>query len=85
MRKGRSDVVDVGVEQGKQVLIGNVAGPNDQQLCWNAAQNMSIPEVAVLGDDDSLLRISDPGYFLVGGAVPRWQVGCVTGIVTGLG
>jgi len=50
------------VEQG----VGHVPSRDVHQPSWTTAQQMTVPEVAVLRDDDAILAISDLTDHLIG-------------------
>lgn len=46
--EGVSDQAEVGLEQGEQVVVGNVAGGDHEESAWQVLQQVAIAEVAVL-------------------------------------
>ena len=53
-------------DKGEQRCVGHVPSRDVHQPSWTTAQQMTVPEVAVLRDDDAILAISDLTDHLIG-------------------
>ena len=60
------------------------AGADDEQTCWRAAQQVTVAEVAVLGNHDPVLGVGEPGDLRIGRAVLPRKIQGVDRAVTGL-
>ena len=65
-------------DKGEQRCVGHVPSRDVHQPSWTTAQQMTVPEVAVLRDDDAILAISDLTDHLIG---RRVTVGQVQGVI----
>lgn len=76
------DGSEVGREQAEKIVVGDVAGGDDEESGWGSAQEVAIAEISVLAHNDAVLRVSTPGDLLVGGPVAVGEVGGVHYVMT---
>lgn len=81
--EGVSDQAEVGLEQGEQVVVGNVAGGDHEEPAWQVLQQVAIAEVAVLCDYHAVLAVGDVRKLAVAGSIAVWQAGGMDTVVIG--
>ena len=70
------------VEELKQLVVANIAGRHDQKPSGRRAQEVTVAEVTILGDNHTIIVVGDSGDLGVGGPVAIWKLGGVDRIVT---
>jgi len=64
--EGADDGVEVFVDE---LIVGDVAGGDDEEPARGAVQEVAVAEVSVLGDDDPVLGVCELGDRSIGGPV----------------
>jgi len=55
--EGLRDLSQARLEEAQQVVVADVAGSDDKQPRRRTGQQMAVPEIRVLGDDDPIVLV----------------------------
>lgn len=77
-----NDGVVVLVEELKQLVVAYVAGGHDQEPAGRRAQEVTVTEVTIFGDNHAIVVVGHAGYLRVGGPVAIRELGGVNHIVS---
>lgn len=83
--EGIGDQCQVGLEQGEQIIVSDIAGGDHEEPAGKVLQEVAVAEIPVLRDHHAVLTIGDVRQIAVGGAIAVRQVRAVDAVVTGVG